>query len=354
MFYNRVCLEGFGYTIPPEIVLTVEVEKQLAPLYRRLKLPEGRLELMTGIRERRFWPAGTRITEISTSSGERAISAAKLQRDKIGALVHGSVCRDFLEPATACGVHSRLQLPSACAVYDVSNACLGILNGIVQIANMIELGQIQAGLVVGTEDGRALVERTIQELNADMTLTRASIKESIASLTIGSASVAVLLCDRELSRSGSRLLAATWHANTTEHGLCQSDGLETVMRTDSERLLREGIATGATTFTRFLKNVGWKQTDIGKTFCHQVGTAHQRLLFDTLGLDPGIDFTTFNTLGNTGAVALPITAALGLERGHVRPGDRVAMLGIGSGINCLMLAAESLESAAVGGSGFFR
>ncbi|MBN1852809.1 MAG: 3-oxoacyl-ACP synthase III [Pirellulales bacterium] len=351
MFYKRVCIEGFGYSLPKEAISSRQIEHRLAPLYERLKLPEGRLELMSGIRERRFWPEGTRITVPSAASCEMLLAATRFDRHKIGALVHGSVCRDFLEPATACGVHARLHLTGECIIYDISNACLGILNGIVQVANMIELGQIEAGLIVGTENSRALVERTIQELNQNTGLTRASIKESIASLTIGSASVAVLLCDRDLSRSGSRLLSARWHANTSEHELCQSDGLETFMRTDSQRLLREGIATGLATFTRFLDELDWTRSDIQKTFCHQVGIAHQKLLFETLGLDPAIDFTTLEYLGNTGAAALPVTTALGIEQGHVLPADRVALLGIGSGINCLMLATESLESAVVAGSG---
>ena len=90
-------------------------------------------------------------------------------------------------------------------IYDVSNACLGLLTGMIQVANMIELGQIRAGVVVGTECGRELVENTIARLNADESLTRDSIKNSIASLTIGSASVAIVLCDEELSQTGNRL-----------------------------------------------------------------------------------------------------------------------------------------------------
>ena len=39
-------------------------------------------------------------------------------------------------------------------------------------------------------------------------------------------------------------------------------------------------------------------------------------------------------------MALPITLAMGLERGMVQPGDHVGLLGIGSGINCLMMAAQ--------------
>lgn len=77
-----------------------------------------------------------------------------------------------------------------------------------------------------------------------------------------------------------------------------------------------------------------------KTFTHQVGKAHRKLLLDSLGINPAIDFPTVEFLGNTGAVALPTAAALGTERGHVTPGERVAWLGIGSGLNCLMLGID--------------
>src|SRR3990172_7883092 len=102
--------------------------------------------------------------------------------------------------------------------------------------------------------------------------------------------------------------------------------------------MRQGVATGAETFARFLAVAGWEPDHIDRTFCHQVGVAHRKLLFESLGLDPAVDFATLETLGNTGAAALPITMALGIERGMLRPNDRVAMLGIGSGINCQMLS----------------
>ncbi len=220
MKYQHVCIESIGYTLPEEILSSAEIERRLAPLYSRLKLPEGRLELMTGIRERRLWPAGTLPSEMSVRSARRAIEAAGIERREIGALVHGSVCRDHLEPATACAVHHGLELPRKCLIYDVSNACLGLLDGIVQVANMIELGQIRAGLVVGSEGSRELVETTIATLNADTSLTRETVKPAMASLTIGSASVAVLLVHREISRTGNRLLCATARSNTEQHRLC--------------------------------------------------------------------------------------------------------------------------------------
>jgi 3-oxoacyl-[acyl-carrier-protein] synthase-3 len=347
MQYQNVCLEAVSYCLPEETVSSEEIERRLEPLYRRLRLPEGRLELMSGIRERRFWEPGVLPSDKSIESGELAIAAAGIDRRQIGTLIHGSVCRDHLEPATACRVHHGLGLSGRCVLYDVSNACLGLMNGVLQAANMIELGQVRAALVLGTESSRPLVETTIEALNRDVSLTRSSIKSAIASLTIGSASSAVLLTHRQQSRTGNRLLSAAVRANTDFHQLCQSgrdeavgSGMQPLMATDSEQLMREGIATGVETFREFLEAANWQPADIDRTFCHQVGAVHRKLMLESLGLAPEHDFVTFPWLGNTGSVALPVTLAIGLQGGHVQAGDRIAMLGIGSGINCVMLAVQ--------------
>ena len=347
MQYQNVCLETFAHTLPEEVVSSSQIEDMLEPLYQRLRLPEGRLELMTGIVQRRFWPRGMLPSQQSVLSAEKAIRLAGIDKRLIGGLVHGSVCRDYLEPATACGVHHRLGLPADCMIYDVSNACLGLLTGMIQLANMIELGQIRAGVVVGTESGRSLVETTIQQLNRDTSLSRRDIKQAVASLTIGSGSAAMVLCDRELSRTGNRLLGGAVRANTDFCDLCQSgrdesggDEMRPLMATDSEALMREGVKTAQDTLGQFLDNVGWDLGDVDKTFCHQVGRAHHKLFFETLGLDPKIDYTTLEFLGNTGSVALPMTAAIGIENGHLSKDDNLALLGIGSGINVLMLAVN--------------
>ena len=347
MRYEKVCIEAFGYHLPEEVVSSDELESRLEPLYSRLRLPQGRLELMSGIRQRRFWPRDMLPSQASVTSAERAIAASGVDRREIGALIHGSVCRDFVEPATASGVHHRLGLSADCIVYDVSNACLGVLNGMVQIANMIELGQIRAGVVAGTESARSLVETTIAELNSNTTLTRDQVKLAIASLTIGSASVAVVLTHRDLSRTENRLLCATSRAETRHHGLCQSTRdasvggrTEPLMTTDSERLLQEGVRAAVPAFDQFLDETGWSRDELHKTFCHQVGVAHRRLMFESLGLNPAIDFSTLDFLGNTGSAALPITAAIGIERGHLQRDDHVGLLGIGSGINVLMLGVD--------------
>jgi len=347
MRYTDVCVESFACTLPSDVVTSAQIEAELASVYQRLGLPEGRLELMTGIRERRFYPRGTRPGSVSAKTVRTALEKAGLEPGQVGALIHGSVCRDQMEPATAASVHREAGLASDCLIMDVSNACLGLLNGMLLIADQIELGRIKAGIVVGTETGRALVEGTIARLLGDSKITRKDIKREFASLTIGSGSAAIVLTHRKISKTQRRLVGGAVLTDTSHNDLCAGGDQAAVMgeappqmQTDSEALLHAGIALAERTWERFQRTLEWSAADIDKCFTHQVGKAHRQLLLEKLGLNPAIDFPTVEFLGNTGAAALPTAAALGYEQGHVRPGERVALLGIGSGLSSIMLGIE--------------
>ena len=84
MLFENVYIEGLGYHLPEEIVTSAEIEKRLTPLYEQLKLPQGRLELMSGIKERRFWNKGIFPSEVATIAGEKAIARAGINKDNIG------------------------------------------------------------------------------------------------------------------------------------------------------------------------------------------------------------------------------------------------------------------------------
>lgn len=355
--FQNVCLESIGAEIPEESLSSDLIEMKLEPVYTRLKLPEGRLAMMSGIDDRRIWPVGTMPSEPSIRSVNAAIDGAGFDRAKIGCLIHASVCRDFLEPATASRVHHEAGLPSRCWVYDVSNACLGVMNGATQIAMMIESGMIEAGVVVGTESSRPLLEGTIAALNSDLTLTRKTVKPAFASLTIGSGSCAFLLTHKSISQRGSSLTASIAEARTEFNDLCRSDhdaagaGMQPLMDTDSERLMAEGIKTGADAFEQLIAETGVTRADFDRTICHQVGSRHRIAMLDAMGLPEANDSVTFPQLGNTGSVALPLTLAAAAHRGEISAGQRVGLLGIGSGINSVMMAAQWGDTVVAGNLG---
>lgn len=344
MRFDDVCIEAFGHVIPGRVVRSTEIEARLAPIYARLNLSPGRLQLMSGIQERRFFEPGTRPSSVAARAGAMALSKSGIERGKIGCLIHASVCRDFLEPATASVVHHGLELSPACSAFDLSNACLGFANAMTVIGSMIERREIEAGLVVAAEDGGPLVESTIRALVGNERAGRADLKRAYASLTIGSGGAALVLAHRSISRTNRRLIGGALLSDTEHHVLCQGDhaqGFEgPLMQTDSEALMQAGNALALRTWARFQAELGWKTADIDRIVTHQVGVAHRRLLLATLGLDPKLDFPTVETLGNIGSVSLPISLSLALEQGFIRDGQRVALLGIGSGLQCLMLGLQ--------------
>ena len=347
MRFNNVNLESLGYYLPENIVSSDDLERRLAPVYDRLKLSVGRLEMMSGIKERRFYDEGVLPSEISSKAGEVAIQKSGLDRSEIGCLINASVCRDFLEPATATVIHNNLKLPQNSAVFDISNACLGVLNGMLHVANMIEMGQISAGLIVAGENGGPLVNATIENLLARPEVNRNDVKTAFASLTIGSAGCAVLLTHKDISRSGHKFLGGALRAATQFNDLCRGNedsgmGVDSapLMETDAEKLMQEGCALAKETWQVAKSNLNWDDGSVDRVFTHQVGRLHRKLLFDFLNLDMNKDFPTLEFLGNTGSAALPVTFALGEEEGLIKRGDKVGLLGIGSGLNSIMLGVE--------------
>ncbi|MBI1347445.1 3-oxoacyl-ACP synthase III [bacterium] len=386
MKYNRVFVDAIGYELAPVVVTSTDIEARLEPLYTKLRINPGQLEAWTGIAERRWWDEGHKLSDGATQAARRALEQSNVAARDLEVLVYAGVCREQFEPATACAVAANLSISRDAAVFDVSNACLGVLNGMVDIANRIELGQIRAGMVVSCESAREIIEYTIHRLLEDMSMD--ALTKSLATLTGGSGAVAVLLTDGSFSRQHQhRLLGGVTKAAPEHHNLCLwgfesllpaavnkvesilpsavthaklanlmpqlvqdkvggllparlSYAFNQFMHTDSISVLRYGVDLGVKTWDSFLAKIGLRSDQIDKVICHQVGKGHREQVLSTLGIPTDKDFCTFPYLGNIGTVSLPLTAAIADERGFLERGDRVGFLGIGSGLNCLMLALD--------------
>ena len=344
--YQRVYLTGMGYELGPEVVTSDELEERLAPVYKRLNLQAGQLEAWTGISERRWWQKDARLSQGAAAAAGKALAKAGVKAADVGVLIYAGVCRENFEPATACAVADALGVRNAVSVYDLSNACLGVLNGMIDIANRIELGQIRAGMVVSCETSREINEIAIYNLLHGAGMDQ--FAEALATFTGGSGAVAMLLTDGSFpSEKGHRLLGAVSQVAPEHHALCRwgletsSEGMQSqYMATDSVSVLKYGVLLGQKTWQIFLAEMGWTAANLERVICHQVGSGHQDAILKTLGIPKEKDFTTFRFLGNMGTAALPVTAAIAEERGVLKRGQKVAFLGIGSGLTCLMMGLE--------------
>ena len=346
MKYSKSYIAAIGYELAPVVVTSAELEERLEPLYRALHMTPGQLQALTGIRERRWWEPGYPLSHGAIAAGKKALASGGVSPADIGVLIYAGVCREQFEPATACRVAAGLGVRGDAAVYDVSNACLGVLNAILDVANRIELGQIRAGMVVSCESARDINEIMIKRMLEERSM--AHFASSLATLTGGSGAVALLITESSQSQAGRRrILGGVTQAAPEHHALClwgiQDDGSGRFiqsMRTDAVNVLNNGVELGKRTWNAFLAEMGWLPSQVDRVVCHQVGAAHQSAILEALGIPEDRDFASYEFLGNMGTVSLPLTAALAEERDVLSPGERVGLLGIGSGLNCLMLGVE--------------
>ncbi len=218
--FEEFTIDSFGYEIAPIVMTSAEMERRLKDLYDALHISPGQLESLTGIVERRWWEEGYRLSDGAIAAAHRALDASNVGAEQIEVLIYSGVCREYFEPATAARVASVLGVGAETTVYDISNACLGVLNGMVEIANRIELGQVRAGMVVACETAREINEIAIDQMlrakNMDF------FKRSLATLTGGSGAVAVLLTDGSFSTANRpRLLGGAIRTAPRFHDLCR-------------------------------------------------------------------------------------------------------------------------------------
>lgn len=345
MRYNNVYIEALGYELPPFVLTSEEIETRLAELYAKLHLKPGQLETLTGITERRYWAPHTMVSQPAAKAGQKALDKSGLRPGQLGMLIYAGVCRDHLEPATACAVANTLGLSADTHVFDLSNACLGVINGMLMAANAIELGQTEAALIVACESSRQIIDFTIARMLKEPDLD--TFRKTVATLTGGSGAAAVLLTNAQLSTTGHQLLGGAYKAAPEHHKLCiwgpppgEPAGSFHKMETESVTIMNRGLELAKATYADFLGEMAWDTGKPDKIICHQVGAANQRQILNLLDIPIERDFTTFPYLGNIGTVSLPLTAAIAEERGFLRSADLVGFLGIGSGLNCMMLGVK--------------
>ena len=314
----------------PIVMTSAAIDEALAQTYARLDVRPGLLEGLAGIVERRWWPEDVTFADAAAMAGSAALGEAGISPDQVGLLIDTSVSRAHLEPSAAVDVHHQMGMPSHCLNFDLSNACLGFVNGMHLAGTLIDAGQIDYAVIVDGEGSRGLHERTIERLQRPDT-TVADLFENFASLTLGSGGAAMVLGRASEHPDGHRFIGGVSRAATEHHRICVGD--MTQMRTDSRALLEAGLELSTQTWQEACETFDW--TDLDCYVIHQVSSVHTKAITGALGIDPARVPMTFPHYGNIGPASIPFTLAK--QADDLRRGDRIGCLGIGSGLNASVI-----------------
>ena len=324
--YTRSTIWSVAHAEAPEVVTSAWIDEQLADTFERCGIRPGLLESVAGIVERRWWPEEVSFDEAAAMAGVRALEQADLAPSDVDLLISTSVCKHHLEPSVACAVHFRLGLGPECVNFDLGNACLGFVNAMQVGAMAIETGHASTVLIVDGEGSRFTQLATIERLRQPTT-TALDVFDQFASLTLGSGAAAMVM---GAPRAGShRFVGGLSRAATVNHDLCVGD-LDT-MRTDTAALLENGLALARDAFEASVE-AGWNWERCDRFVMHQVSAVHTRKLCELLGVDMDLVPLTYPGFGNMGPAAVPYT--LSTVAHEIGDGERVLLMGIGSGLNC--------------------
>ncbi len=335
MLFQHVAIAGLAHIDAPRRLTSDEINARLKPTLDRLGINYNVLEEVAGVRERRLWDGEVRASDAATLAGVKALADAGIDADRVGLLVSTSVSRDYLEPSTASIVSGNLRLPNTCQNFDVANACLAFLNGMDIASRMIERGEIDYALVVNGETADLAYEKTLERLSRD-DVTQEQFRDEMATLTLGSGAAAMVLARTELAPGAPRYRGSVTRSATEWNQLCRGDLHHDRMVADGRMLMIEGLKLAKTTFVAARAALGWAVEELDEFVIHQVSKAHTQAFLKAFGIDPKKVMTIFGEHGNIGPASVPIVLSKLREGGRLKKGTRVALLGIGSGLNCSM------------------
>jgi 3-oxoacyl-[acyl-carrier-protein] synthase-3 len=333
MRFTNVAIASVCHSEAPHELTSAAIAARLKPALARLGMRGDVLGQVAGIEARRVYDEATPPSDAAVSAAEMALAEAGIDRAEVGILINTSVCRDFLEPSTASIVHGKLGLSESCRNFDVGNACLAFMNGMDIAAGMIERGDIDYALVVDGENSRIITERTIERM-LDPATGPIQFRDEFASLTLGSGGAAMVLGRADKLTGGHRYLGSIARSATEWRELCY--GNMDRMTTDTRALLTEGLKLAARTFEAAKALFGWVVEEIDEFVLHQVSRVHTEELIKLLGILPEKAIQIFPRFGNIGPASVPTALSMLKDTGRLKSGKRIALLGIGSGLNCSM------------------
>jgi 3-oxoacyl-[acyl-carrier-protein] synthase-3 len=204
------------------------------------------------------------------------------------------------------------------------------MNGMQLAALMLDSGQIDYALVVDGEGSRRPQEATIERLQQPG-VTKDELLDNFATLTLGSGGAAMVLGRASEHAEGHRFVGGVARAATQHNQLCVGD-LER-MTADSRGLLEAAVALASDTWADAAAEFDW--TDLDSYVIHQVSKIHTSEITRALRIDPARTPVIFPTRGNIGPASIPFTLALNADA--FEAGQRVACMGIGSGLNAAVI-----------------
>lgn len=317
-----VKIAGLGCSLPAQIVTNVELAAQTG-------VSAAWIEQATGVVERRHAGAETTVS-MGVAAARQALAAAGMAAEQLDAIVGASTGPQQLIPCTAAFMQRALGAPdggSAC--FDLNATCLSFAFALHTIAHLVAAGVYRTVLVFSSEI--ASRSRNLREPESAVLLGDAAAAAVVTRAAPGEDSAfwqarfVTYSSGAELTQflGGGTLHHPNDPATTPEMNLFHMDGPAVFKK--AARLIGPFL-------DEFFAELGWARGEVDMVVPHQASRHGIDLLTRRLGFRPDQVFVNLPERGNCVAASIPLALAEAVERGSIRRGDRVVLIGTGAGL----------------------
>ena len=269
----------------------------------------------SGIRTRYFCEGVETQTDLAAGAAANALADAGVRAEEIGMCIVATATPEYVTPATAAVVQSRLGLPEDIPAFDLNAACTGFIYGLQLSAAMLSSGTLRHPyvLLIGAERLSGVIdpaERSTYVLFGD-----------------GASAAVIRASDtkRFFCRLGVRGDAEVLYGPTKEKQ-------EPYLHMNGRAVFRFATETILSGISMLEQESGVTAADVDYIVCHQ---ANQRIIEHVqkrLKLPHEKFFMNLQKYGNTSAASIPLALADMKEAGLLRKGVRLFLLGFGGGL----------------------
>ncbi|MBI5546482.1 MAG: 3-oxoacyl-ACP synthase [Deltaproteobacteria bacterium] len=327
---SKIKIESLGVYLPPKVLATEELMRRCA------SRPRLDLEKITGIQQRRV-AEGEFAHDLAIKAAQRALAMSRYKAEDLDVIVCTSISKhnapdEFsFEPATALLVRKAIGAKKA-LVFDVVNACAGMLNGAYVVQGLIRAGLARCGMVVSGEQNLPLAETATREVSH-------SLDRQLAALTLGDCGAALILDASEDERFGFHWLDLVTGAKH-DH-FCYSrpsrKGRGGVLMTKARGLQLKGAEHFPFYLKQALDGTGWTLDDLHHVIPHQVSVRAIRNGIKVVSRFlkvpvPDFYLCSAEKYGNTTTTSHFLVLHEFMQREKIQPGHNLLLVSGASGI----------------------
>jgi 3-oxoacyl-[acyl-carrier-protein] synthase-3 len=275
------------------------------------------LEAKVGVRTRRWtdtMPSALGARALAAACEDAGVAPGDLRR----VILASSTGGDQIFPATANQLLAELGVADSCDAFDVNNACMGFLTALDLAARSVVTGRDPVGVVCA--------ERASPFLSPDYHRSYLIFGDGAAAVVLGAGQGGGVL-GLHLSNN------PTWPSSAKlEHAAF--GGGHIAFEASNREMTAIAVAALKRAAGDVLDQAGLALADVQWVLPHQPNGRMLDRALEALGARPEQTVRVVEEIGSLGSVAIPFSLDRLLRTRPVKPGDRVLMVGVGTGVAC--------------------